>query len=112
MTAEGRFAVDAGRAAGNPEQTIDGMKKVMRGGKEAVEISREDVVLGGDKAVHLKSRVADYYVPCSVIVDDHKGTLYLIMMSVSKKSDLENRDLMLQTLLKTWKWKDSGAKKP
>jgi len=112
ITAEGLFLVDVGRATGTIEETIDGMIRVMKGGNDVVEISREDVVLDGDKAVHLKSRVADYSVPCSVIVNDHKGTLYLIMMSISKKSDLENRDMMLQTLLKTWKWKESGAKKP
>jgi hypothetical protein len=108
MTAEGLFLVDAGRATETKKNTIDGMIKVMKNGKDEVEIQREDVALDGDKAVHLKSRVADYRVPCSVIVNEHNGTLYLIMMSVSKKSDFENRDLMLQALLKTWKWKEAG----
>jgi hypothetical protein len=30
-------------------------------------------------------------------------------MSVSKKGDLENKNLMLRTLLATWKWKQSRA---
>lgn len=105
INAKGLLLIDAGRATGNIKETIDGMSKVMKGGKNVVKISRADVILDGDKAVHLKSSAADYSVPSSVIVVDHKGTLYLIMMSVSKKSDLENRDLMLKTLLKTWKWK-------
>ena len=85
------------------------MTKVMRATKN-IEISREDVALDGDKAVYLKSEVADYNVPCSVIVDVHNGTLYLIMMSVSKDDQLKERDLMVQTLLRTWKWKASGTR--
>jgi len=106
-SAQGLFVVDKGRAAETPDKTIDGMAKVMQGANTAEKIQRENVVLDGDKAVHLKSAAATSAVPCSVIIDDHNGTLYLIMMSVSNKSDLENRDLMVKTLLRTWKWKES-----
>jgi hypothetical protein len=108
-TAEGQLLVDAGKAVGTIAETSDGMTKVMRATKN-IEISREDVGLDGDKAVCLKSEVADYNVPCSVIVDVHNGTLYLIMMSVSKNDQLKERDLMVQTLLRTWKWKASGTR--
>jgi hypothetical protein len=64
IMAEGVFVVDAGRATKSTAETIDGMTGVMKHGKNDVEVSREDVVLDGDKAVHLKSSVADYYVPC------------------------------------------------
>lgn len=111
VLAQGLFLVDAGRATGTLDETIDGMIKVMKGADATTEIQRESVVLDGDKAVHLKSSLANYDVPCSVIVDDHQGRLYLIMMSVSKKTDLKNRDLMLQTVLRTWKWKESRDKK-
>ncbi len=109
ILAQGLFLVDAGRAVGTREETIEAMLKVMKSASADAEIQREDVVLDGDKAVHLKSAVANYRVPCSVIVDDRNGTLYLLMMSVSKRSDLENRDLMVRTLLATWKWKQSRA---
>ena len=107
LSAQGLFLVDKGRAAETLDKTIDGMTKVMKSANTAEEVKREDVVLGGDKAVHLKSATANAAVPCSVIIDDHKGTLYLIMMSVSNKNDLENRDLMVKTLVRTWKWKES-----
>lgn len=105
--AQGLFLVDAGLSAKTAQESIDVMIAVMKSGNAATEIQQEDVVLDGGKAIHLKSSVADYRVPCSVIVFDHEGTLYLIMMSISKESDLENRDLMVQTLLRTWKWKHS-----
>jgi hypothetical protein len=110
-SAQGLFLVDIGQAAESLDKTIDGMTKVMKGANTAEEVQREDVVLDGDKAVHLKSATANYALPCSVIIDDHNGTLYLIMMSVSKKGDLENRDLMVKSLLRTWKWKDSKDSK-
>jgi hypothetical protein len=106
IAAKGILLVNAGRATGTIGETIDRMITVMKGGNDSVEIQREDIVLNRDKAVYLKSAVADYRVPCSVIVDDHKGTLYLIMMSVSEKSDLENRDLMFLCLSKSWMWKE------
>jgi hypothetical protein len=104
LFAQGLFLVDKGRAAETLDKTIDGMIKVMEGTNAAANVQREDVMLDGDKAILLKSAVADPAVPCSVIIDDHNGTLYLIMISVSKKNDLENRDLMLKTVLGTWKW--------
>jgi len=106
VTAEGLLLVDAGKAVGSIEETVDGMIKVMRAGKN-IEISQEEVAIDGDKAIHVKSDVADYNVPCSVIVNVHNETLYLIMMSVSKSNQMKDRDLMVQTLLKTWKWKGS-----
>lgn len=109
--AKGIFLVDKGRAVGTLDETIDGLIKVMKDANTAVDIQRENVVLDGDKAVHLKSTVSNYAVPCSLIIADHQGTLYLVMMSVTKKSDLKNRDLILKTLLRTWKWKESAAKK-
>ena len=111
MTAEGLLVVDAGKATESIEKTIDAMSKVMKKGRDDVEVKREEIDFDGNKAVCLKSGVADYSVPCTVIVHEHDGTLYLIMMSVAKKSHLEHRDLMLQTLSETWKWKDSRAKK-
>lgn len=111
MTAEGLFLIDAGKATESIEKTMEAMTKVMKNGKDDVEVKREEIDFDGNKAVCLKSGVADYSVPCTVIVHEHNGTLYLIMMSVTKKSHLEHRDLMLKTLSETWKWKDSGAKK-
>ena len=111
MTTEGLFLVDAGKATESIEKTMEAMTKVMKNGRDDVEVQREEIDFDGNKAVCLKSGVADYSVPCTVIVHEHNGTLYLIMMSVTKKSHLEHRDLMLQKLSETWKWKDSGAKK-
>ena len=74
-TAEGLLLVDAGKAVGGIEETTGGMIKVMRAGKN-VAISREDVALDGDKAIHLKSEVADYNVPSSVIVDVRTRELF------------------------------------
>ncbi len=111
MTAEGLFLVDAGKATDSIEKIIESMSNVMKNGKDHAEVKRDEIQLDGKKAVCLKTDVADFFVPCSVIVHERNGTLYLIMMSVSKKSHLEQRDLMLKTLSETWKWKESEAKK-
>jgi hypothetical protein len=111
VSAEGLLLIDAGKPTASLEKTIDAMTEVMKNGKKDVEIQREDVELDGKKAACLKSQVADFMVPCAVIVHEQNGTVYLVMMSIAKKDDLKNRDLMLTTLTKTWKWKESGAKK-
>ncbi|MCC9603725.1 hypothetical protein LOC67_24510 [Stieleria sp. JC731] len=105
LFAKGRFIVDVGGAAADLPTILDSMEKVMVPKGSLAKVTRKDVKLDGADATLLLTESKDYHVPCAVIVCLHGERLYMPMLSLAETEDLKHRDVMVESLLETWKWK-------